>query len=58
MLQAKQQAIAWISQQVQQQASLLAYVDALDADAGLARRHSARLLLRKVRLGGPAAMGH
>lgn len=59
VLQAKQQAIAWIGQQVQQQASLLAYVDVFWTLmlVSLAAIPLA-LLLRKVKLGGPAAMGH
>jgi MFS transporter, DHA2 family, multidrug resistance protein len=58
-LQAQQQAIQWIGQQVQMQASFLAYMDAFWvlmlislAAAPLA------LVLRKVKLGGPAPVAH
>ena len=56
---AKQQAFAWIGQQVQTQASLLAYIDVFHILMllGLAAVPLA-LLLRKVRLGGPAPAGH
>ena len=59
LAQAKSQAIAWIGQQVQQQASLLAYVDVfwtlmLISLAAI----PLALLLRKVKLGGAVAMGH
>jgi DHA2 family multidrug resistance protein len=58
LAQAQQQAIAWIGQQVQMQASLLAYMDAfwvlmLIALAAL----PLALILRRVKLGGPAAAG-
>jgi MFS transporter, DHA2 family, multidrug resistance protein len=57
--QAPQQAIHWIGQQVQTQASFLAYIDAfwvlmLIALAAV----PLALALRKVTLGGAAAMGH
>ena len=59
LLQAQQQAVAWIGQQVQLQASLLAFVDVFwilmlisAAAVPLA------LILRKVKLGGPAPVGH
>jgi MFS transporter, DHA2 family, multidrug resistance protein len=57
--QAKQQAFAWIGQQVQIQASFLAYMDAfwvlmLMALAAV----PLALSLRKVKLGGPAPAGH
>jgi MFS transporter, DHA2 family, multidrug resistance protein len=59
MAQAQQQAIAWIGQQVQAQASLLAYIDVFwtlmlvsACAAPLA------LLLRKVKLGGATHFGH
>ncbi len=58
-LQASQQAIAWIGQQIQTQASLLAYVDVfwtLMLISALAAPLA--LLLRDVKLGAPAPMGH
>jgi MFS transporter, DHA2 family, multidrug resistance protein len=58
-LQATQQALAWIGQQVQTQASLLAYVDVfwtLMLVSALAVPLA--LLLRDIKLGAPAAMGH
>jgi MFS transporter, DHA2 family, multidrug resistance protein len=56
---AQQQAIAWIGQQVQAQASLLGYVDAFWVLMliSLAAVPLA-LALRKVKLGGPVHMGH
>jgi MFS transporter, DHA2 family, multidrug resistance protein len=59
LLQAQQQAIAWIGQQVQMQASLLAFMDAFWALTlvSLAAVPLA-LTLRKVKLGGPAPVGH
>jgi DHA2 family multidrug resistance protein len=59
LIQAKQQAIAWIGQQVQTQASLLGYVDAFWVLMliSLAAVPLA-LTLRKVKLGGPVHMGH
>ena len=59
LLQAKQQAIHWIGQQVQAQASLLAYMDVfwvlmLIALAAI----PLALTLRKVKLGGAAPMAH
>jgi DHA2 family multidrug resistance protein len=58
-LQAAQQAVAWIGQQVQTQASNLAYVDVfwILSLISLAAVPLA-LILRKVKLGGPAAMAH
>src|SRR5258706_1687925 len=58
-LQAQQQAIAWIGQQVQIQASFLAFIDAfwvlmLIALAAV----PLALALRKVKLGGPAPVAH
>lgn len=58
-LQAQRQAFAWIGQQVQAQASLLAYIDAfwvlmLISLAAI----PLALLLRKVKLGGPAPAAH
>jgi DHA2 family multidrug resistance protein len=59
LAQAQQQAIAWIGQQLQAQASFLGYLDAFWvlmlislASVPLA------LTLRKVKLGGPAPVGH
>src|SRR6201997_3571930 len=59
LVQAHQQAIQWIGQQVQAQASLLGYMDAfwLLMLISLAAVPLA-LALRKVKLGGAAAMGH
>jgi DHA2 family multidrug resistance protein len=59
LLQAQQQAIQWIGQQVQAQASFLAYMDAFWVLMliSLAAVPLA-LTLRKVRLGGPVSMGH
>jgi DHA2 family multidrug resistance protein len=59
LLQAQQQAIQWIGQQVQAQASFLAYMDAFWVLMliSLAAVPLA-LTLRKVKLGGPVAMGH
>jgi DHA2 family multidrug resistance protein len=59
LLQAQQQAIQWIGQQVQIQASFLAYMDAFWVLMliSLAAVPLA-LTLRNVKLGGPVAMGH
>ena len=59
LIQAHQQAIAWIGQQVQAQASFLAYMDAFWVLMliSLAAVPLA-LALRKVKLGGPVHMGH
>jgi DHA2 family multidrug resistance protein len=59
LLQAQQQAIQWIGQQVQAQASFLAYMDAFWVLMliSLAAVPLA-LTLRKVKLGGPVSMGH
>jgi DHA2 family multidrug resistance protein len=59
LAQAQQQAIAWIGQQVQTQASFLSYVDAFWVLMliSLAAVPLA-LTLRKVKLGGPAPMAH
>jgi DHA2 family multidrug resistance protein len=59
LLQAQQQAVAWIGQQVQAQASFLAYMDAfwvlmLVALAAV----PLALTLRKVKLGGAAPVAH
>ena len=59
LIEAHHQAIAWIGQQVQMQASFLGYVDAFWVLMliSLAAVPLA-LTLRKVRLGGPVHMGH
>jgi MFS transporter, DHA2 family, multidrug resistance protein len=59
LIQAQQQAIAWIGQQVHAQASFLAYMDAFWVLMliSLAAVPLA-LALRKVKLGGAAPMGH
>jgi MFS transporter, DHA2 family, multidrug resistance protein len=59
LLQAHQQAIQWIGQQVQAQASFLAYMDAFWVLMliSLAAVPLA-LTLRKVKLGGPVSVGH
>jgi DHA2 family multidrug resistance protein len=59
LAQAQQQAFMWIGQQVQAQASYLGYVDAFWVLTliSLATVPLA-LTLRKVKLGGPAPMGH
>jgi DHA2 family multidrug resistance protein len=59
LVQAQQQAVAWIGHQIQAQASLLGYVDAFWVLTliSLAAVPLA-LTLRKVKLGGPAHMGH
>jgi MFS transporter, DHA2 family, multidrug resistance protein len=59
LLQAQQQAIQWIGQQVQTQASFLAYMDAFWVLMliSLAAVPLA-LALRKVKLGGAAHMAH
>jgi MFS transporter, DHA2 family, multidrug resistance protein len=57
--QAEQQAIAWIGQQVQLQASLLSYIDAFWVLALIALAAvPLGLALREVRLGGATAAGH
>lgn len=59
LVTAQQQAVHWIGQQIQTQASLLAYVDAfwVLTLVSLAAIPLA-LTLRNVRRGGPAPMGH
>jgi DHA2 family multidrug resistance protein len=59
LIQAHQQAIGWIGQQIQTQASFLAYMDAFWVLTliSLAAVPLA-LTLRKVKLGGAPAMGH
>jgi DHA2 family multidrug resistance protein len=59
LLHAQQQAIAWIGQQVQMQASLLAYVDVFWTLMLIsAAAVPLALILRRVKLGGPAPAGH
>ncbi|MFZ1171384.1 MAG: EmrB/QacA family drug resistance transporter, partial [Bradyrhizobium sp.] len=59
LLQAQQQAFAWIGQQVQLQASLLAYVDVFWTLMLIsAAAVPLALILRRVKLGGPAPVGH
>jgi hypothetical protein len=58
-LHAQRQAFAWIGQQVQTQASLLSYIDVFWTLMVIcAAAIPLALLLRKVKLGGPAPMGH
>jgi len=57
--QAQQQAIAWIGQQIQAQAVLLAYVDVFWTLVPVsAAAVPLALLLRKVKLGGEVHVGH
>jgi MFS transporter, DHA2 family, multidrug resistance protein len=57
--QAQQQAFTWIGQQVQTQATLLAYIDVFWALMLIsAAAIPLALILRKVKLGRPAAAGH
>jgi DHA2 family multidrug resistance protein len=57
--QAQQQAIAWIGQQVQVQASLLAYIDVFWTLMFVsAAAVPLALILRKVKLGGEVHLGH
>jgi MFS transporter, DHA2 family, multidrug resistance protein len=59
LLQAQQQAVQWIGQQVQTQASFLAYMDAFWVLMLIALSAvPLALALDKVKLGGPAHMGH
>jgi DHA2 family multidrug resistance protein len=59
LIQAQQQAIAWIGQQVQAQASFLAYMDAFWVLALIAlAMFPLALSLRKVKLGGRAPASH
>ena len=56
---AQQQAFAWIGQQVQTQASLLAYIDVFWALMLVsAAAVPLALILRRVKLGGPAPVAH
>ncbi len=59
LLQAQGQALAWIGQQVQAQASLLAYIDVFWTLMWLsAAAVPLALVLRNVKLGGRAPVGH
>jgi DHA2 family multidrug resistance protein len=59
LIQAQQQAIQWIGQQVQMQASFLAYMDAFWVLMLLALAAvPLALTLRNVKLGGPAPVAH
>src|SRR5262249_24004988 len=59
LLQAQQQAIQWIGQQVQTQASFLAYMDVFWVLMLISLvAVPLALALRKVKLGGPAPVGH
>jgi len=59
VLHAQQQAIQWIGQQVQAQASFLAYMDAFWVLMLISLTAvPLALTLRKVKLGGPISMGH
>jgi DHA2 family multidrug resistance protein len=56
---AQQQAFAWIGQQVQTQAAYLGYIDVFWALTLISvAAVPLALILRKVRLGGPAPVGH
>jgi DHA2 family multidrug resistance protein len=59
LIQAQQQAVQWIGQQVQTQASFLAYMDAFWVLMLISLvMIPLALTLRKVKLGGRVAMGH
>jgi DHA2 family multidrug resistance protein len=59
LLQAQQQAVQWIGQQVQTQASFLAYVDVFWVLMLVALvAVPLAMTLRKTKLGGPAPVGH
>jgi DHA2 family multidrug resistance protein len=59
VLQAQQQATQWIGQQVQPQASFAAYMDAFWFLMLISLSAvPLALVLRKVKLGGPAPMAH
>ena len=59
LAQAQQQAFAWIGQQVQTQAAYLAYIDVFWTLALISLTAvPLALTLRKVRLGGQAAVAH
>jgi DHA2 family multidrug resistance protein len=56
---AQQQAFAWIAQQVQTQAAFLAYIDVFwTLMLVSAAAVPLALILRKVKLGGPAPVAH
>jgi MFS transporter, DHA2 family, multidrug resistance protein len=59
LIEAKGQAIAWIGQQVERQASFLGYMDAFWVLMLISLSAvPLALTLRKIRLGGPVHMGH
>jgi MFS transporter, DHA2 family, multidrug resistance protein len=59
LAQAQQQALAWIGQQVQAQATFLAYIDAFWAVMLIAAAAvPIALMLRNVKLGGAVPVGH
>jgi DHA2 family multidrug resistance protein len=59
LAQAQQQAFTWIGQQVQTQATFLAYIDVFWALMLIsATAVPLALTLRKVKLGGPAPVAH
>ena len=59
LLQAQQQAVQWIGQQVQTQASFLSYMDAFWVLMLISLSAiPLALTLRKVKLGSPAPVGH
>ena len=59
LLQAQQQAVQWIGQQVQTQASFLSYMDAFWVLMLIALSAiPLALTLRNIKLGGPAPAGH
>ena len=59
LTQAHDQAIQWIGQQVQAQASFLGYMDAFWVLMLISLSAvPLALMLREVKLGGPAHMGH
>jgi MFS transporter, DHA2 family, multidrug resistance protein len=59
LLQAQQQAVQWIGQQVQAQASFLAYMDAFWVLMLISLSAvPLALTLRDIKLGGPAHLGH
>src|ERR1700722_8350842 len=59
LLQAQQQAVQWIGQQVQAQASFLAYMDAFWVLMLISLSAvPLALTLRNIKLGGPAHLGH
>ena len=59
LAQAQQEAFTWIGQQLQTQAAYLAYIDVFWALMVIsAAAVPLALILRKVKLGGPAPVGH